>query len=118
MGLVSFLDTWRTKSKGNFECNLSSLRGLYLIEDSSGNAVISYFPKSILPHKANERFFELFKIRPKWNKCDILPYSNPELNQVEDLCATAKDLDIMILKYARVTGKGAKTYLTNKQASF
>jgi hypothetical protein len=48
---------------------------LYIIDEERMDPVISYFPKSLLSGKADERFQELFRIRSKWEKSDILPYS-------------------------------------------
>ncbi|KAH9263057.1 hypothetical protein BASA83_013635 [Batrachochytrium salamandrivorans] len=63
----------------------------------------SIFPKSLLSTDSRVRFEDLFKIRKRWLREDMLPF-------VEDLASTDKARELIILKNAR-TKVGALTIL-------
>jgi sister chromatid cohesion protein DCC1 len=72
--------------------------------------IIRYFPQSLLPTEAKNRFHDLFNIRHKWHKDDILPY-------IEDLASNHKELDPIILKFARISKLGENVFLTSRLAN-
>lgn len=88
---------------------LSHLDGLYLMEDTALTKKIRFFPKSLLPFAAKERFHHLFSVRSKWNKTDILPFIN-------ELAGSTKEMDALILKHSRVSRVGKQIFLTNRHA--
>jgi sister chromatid cohesion protein DCC1 len=55
---------------------------------------LSYFPCSELPIDPAMRFADLFLTRARWKAEDIAPY-------LSDIAVDKKDLDKLILKYAR-----------------
>jgi sister chromatid cohesion protein DCC1 len=67
--------------------------------------VLSYDPKT--------RFRDLFLIRKKWARTDILPYGTLD-NSVQELASTTKELDALLLKYARLSRVGKEIFLTNR----
>jgi Sister chromatid cohesion protein Dcc1 len=89
--------------------SLSHLDGLYLIDQVGGSSMIRYFPKHVLSFHPRERFRQLFDVRAKWEKGEVMAY-------IDDLATGAKELDAVILKHARVSRVGKTVYLTNRHA--
>jgi sister chromatid cohesion protein DCC1 len=75
------------------------------------NPTIKYFPKQILPVEAKQRFQELFKVRSKWNKAEILPY-------IDDLAGNLKELEPLIIKYCRISRQGENTFCSSRVGSY
>ncbi|KAI8923472.1 sister chromatid cohesion protein Dcc1 [Entophlyctis helioformis] len=110
--LVEFLRSWRAQTPASIDIHLDQIKGLYLIEGNSAAAqTIKYFPKSVLPSDPKTRFEDLFKIRQKWAREDIVPY-------IEDLASSDKDRDLLFLKYARTSKTGTRTFFTSRFTSF
>jgi sister chromatid cohesion protein DCC1 len=81
--------------QGNYLCTPSSV---------TSSMVLSYFPCAELPTDPATRFADLFLTRARWKAEDIIPY-------VSDIAVDAKDLDKLLLKYARaLTEKGSLWY--------
>ena len=51
--------------------DLGILKGYYILDGDQ----ITYFPKHYLPIQIDKRFKELFSVRHKWQRDDIMPYS-------------------------------------------
>ncbi|KAJ3322649.1 Sister chromatid cohesion protein DCC1 [Boothiomyces sp. JEL0866] len=107
MLLKSFLLAWKNSVPELFEINLDCLNGLFLLEKHGVEPTIRYFPKYILPSDPKLRFKELFKIRSKWVKEDVFYY-------IQDFAKTLKELDPIIMKYARVSKDNGIAYLTSR----
>ncbi|KAL2918788.1 Ctf8p and Ctf18p associating protein [Polyrhizophydium stewartii] len=105
--LISFLKDWRAAVPEIMDVHLDQLAGVYLLEGSQATQIIRYFPKSTLPSVPKARFEELFKIRKKWLREDLIPY-------VSDLTSSDKDLELMIIKNARISKQGTRTFLTSR----
>jgi sister chromatid cohesion protein DCC1 len=73
------------RSQGNYLCASSPF---------SSGTTLSYFPCSELPIDPAMRFVDLFLTRARWKAEDIVPY-------LSDIAVDKKDLDKLILKYAR-----------------
>ena len=56
--------------------------------------ILSYFPCAELPTDPALRFTDLFLTRERWKAEDIGPY-------LSDIAVDSKDLDKLLLKYAR-----------------
>ncbi|KAI8916092.1 sister chromatid cohesion protein Dcc1 [Gorgonomyces haynaldii] len=115
MDLQSFMLEWDSQLPDGFTTDLNLLAGLYLIEESMGNKEIVYFPKSILPFDPKQRFQDLFKIRRKWLKQDMLPF-------VTDLAPNQRALDAVLLTHCRLSTEGPRgnqtIYLTPRHTNF
>ncbi|KAI9337564.1 sister chromatid cohesion protein Dcc1 [Obelidium mucronatum] len=106
--LSAFMQEWRRATPSAFEPNLNCLQGLYLLEENSAmNNEIKYFPKSKLPSIAKDRLEHLFQVRRKWASTDIMPY-------IQDLAENKKKLDLMLLKYARLSKVGETVYYSSR----
>ncbi|KAJ3010442.1 UNVERIFIED_CONTAM: hypothetical protein HDU68_002131 [Siphonaria sp. JEL0065] len=106
--LNTFMKEWRKVTPSTFELSLDCLQGLFLIEEtnSMGNE-IKYFPKSKLPPIAKDRLDQLFQVRRKWSSHDIMPY-------IKDLAENKKKLDLMLLKYTRLSKVGETVYYSSR----
>jgi sister chromatid cohesion protein DCC1 len=71
-------------SQGNYLCASSFSLG----------TTLSYFPCAELPADPATRFVDLFLTRARWKAEDIVPY-------LSDIAVDTKDLDKLLLKYAR-----------------
>eukprot|EP00842_Homolaphlyctis_polyrhiza_P000220 jgi/Hompol1/1199/HPOL_004540-RA len=105
--LTHFLGLWRAAVPEVMNIHLDQLRGLYLLEGSVTAQTVKYFPKSILSSDPQQCFEDLFKIRKKWLKDDILPY-------VEDLASSEKERELLFLKNARTSKTNGATFYTAK----
>jgi sister chromatid cohesion protein DCC1 len=106
-----FMQNWKKACPDTMQIDLSQLNGLYLIDEDSMHVTIQYFPKERLSSNVKVRFQELFKVRPKWNREDMLPF-------LLDLAPTIKELNPIILKYTRESKQGNVSFLTAKYAQF
>ena len=109
MDLERFVDEWRRMIPLELNNRLDQLNGLYLLDEMAGKPFVRYFPKNLLPLEPKQRFQDLFLIRKKWSKQDILPF-------IEELAPNTKALDVIILKYARLSKVGKQVYLTSRLA--
>ncbi|KAJ3228132.1 Sister chromatid cohesion protein DCC1 [Chytriomyces hyalinus] len=98
--LDEFMKIWRKSTPSPFEIQLDYLQGLYILEDDTGISYsIRYFPKSDLPAPAKDRLEYLFSVRRKWTTSDLMPY-------IDDLAENKKKLDLLLLKYTRMSKVG------------
>jgi sister chromatid cohesion protein DCC1 len=75
----------------------------------SSNTLISYFPCMGLPTDPAMRFADLFLTRERWKAEHIKPY-------LSDIAVDTKDLDKLLLKYARaLTDKDGSWYTARAQ---
>ena len=71
---------------------------------SSSNSLIPYFPCAELPTDPAIRFADLFLMRKRWKAEHIKPH-------LSDITVDSKDLDKLLLKYARaLTDKDGSWY--------
>jgi len=93
-----FMTKWNTAVGDTFvsRTSLKLLTGNYLCASSpfSSSAILSYFPCAELPSDPAMRFADLFLTRERWKAEDIVPY-------LSDIAVDTKDLDKLLLKYAR-----------------
>ncbi|KAI8613966.1 sister chromatid cohesion protein Dcc1 [Chytriomyces sp. MP71] len=94
-----FMKLWRKATPSSFDLSLDHLQGIYLIEGDLNQTI----NKSALPASPKERLEYLFTIRRKWAANDIRPY-------IEDLAENKKKLDLLLLKYARLSRAGDIVY--------
>jgi sister chromatid cohesion protein DCC1 len=82
-------------NQGNYLCSPSPV---------TSSMMLSYFPCAELPTDPATRFADLFLTRARWKAEDIVPY-------LSDIAVDAKDLDKLLLKYARaLTDKDGLCY--------
>ncbi|KAI0302768.1 hypothetical protein BC826DRAFT_1089810 [Russula brevipes] len=104
-----FMEKWNTAVGDTFasHTSLKLLTGNYLCEPSpfSSSTMLSYFfPCAELPTDPATRFADLFLTRARWRAEDIVPY-------LSDIAVDTKDLDKLLLKYARaLTDKSGLWY--------
>ncbi|KAI9206981.1 sister chromatid cohesion protein Dcc1 [Polychytrium aggregatum] len=109
-----FLTEWSRKlsdflADGD-EPSLKILEDLCLVEVINvGRRVIKFFPKDRLSLEAKQRLEELFTIRKKWSRSDLLPY-------VSDLAPSVKKLDALLLKYTRMSKVDTEVFYTFRYA--
>ncbi|KAJ3290552.1 Sister chromatid cohesion protein DCC1 [Borealophlyctis nickersoniae] len=108
--LEAFVEAWEGAVMDPFVPSLDMLKGLYLIETMAKQSSIRYFPKSLLPMDAKQRFERLFHERRKWEYEDLLPY-------ISDLAPNTKKLDAILLKYARMSKVEGKTFYSSRFAA-
>ena len=100
-----FVREWVSRLPEGFKgTTMEVLKGLAFLGYPAGGktsleeAVIRYFPKSSLDMEPKARFQQLFLVKKKWPRQDLLPY-------VEDLVdppgANLKKLDALLLKHTR-----------------
>ena len=65
--------------------------------------------KSNLPFSPKERLEQLFLVKRKWLADDLIPF-------IEDLAENKKKLDVLLLKYARVSNSEGRVYYTSRLA--
>ncbi|ORY50485.1 hypothetical protein BCR33DRAFT_762792 [Rhizoclosmatium globosum] len=106
--LSNFMKEWKKVTPSAFEVSLEYLQGLYLLEENSAmHQEIKYFPKSKLPPIAKDRLEQLFQVRRKWASADIMPY-------IQDLAENKKKLDLLLLKYTRLSKVGDQVYYSSR----
>ncbi|XJO74239.1 hypothetical protein BDV3_005090 [Batrachochytrium dendrobatidis] len=108
--IMQFLKSWQSAVPLDWEVHLDQIKGLYLL-DGSQIKTIRYFPKSLLATDPRMRFEDLFKIRKKWLREDMLPF-------IEDLATTDKARELLLLKNARISKQGSNTYFTPRFTFF
>jgi hypothetical protein len=88
--------------------------GLALIDENERFPTISYLSKHSLSLEVKTRFKELFKVQSKWKRDDFIPYSRCFLFifLVQDIVESTKDLDALMLKYARSSKQAGLCYLS------
>ncbi|KAF8482774.1 sister chromatid cohesion protein Dcc1 [Russula ochroleuca] len=93
-----FIAKWNTAVGDTFasHTSLKLLTGNYLCAPSpfSTSTKLSYFPCAELPTDPAMRFADLFLTRERWKAEEIVPY-------LSDIAVDTKDLDKLLLKYAR-----------------
>ncbi|KAI0256129.1 sister chromatid cohesion protein Dcc1 [Lactifluus subvellereus] len=93
-----FMAKWSTAIGDTFVASMSLklLTGNYLCASSpfSSSTTLSYFPCAELPTDPATRFVDLFLTHARWKAEDIVPY-------LSDIAVDTKDLDKLLLKYAR-----------------
>ncbi|KAJ1338821.1 hypothetical protein BSLG_006458 [Batrachochytrium salamandrivorans] len=109
MALMQFLKMWQEAVPQDLEISLNQIRGLYLL-DGDQVKTIRYFPKSLLSTDSRVRFEDLFKIRKRWLREDMLPF-------VEDLASTDKARELIILRMP-VHLKLVHSYFTPRFTAF
>ncbi|KNC96271.1 uncharacterized protein SPPG_08423 [Spizellomyces punctatus DAOM BR117] len=109
--LSTFLNRWREAVPEPFHIDLPMLQGLFLLEEEPNGSVIQYYPKDLLPMHEKPRFEALFQVRKRWAHEDIVPY-------ISDLAPTTKQLDAILLKYARMFKVGQQTMYTSRFTYF
>ncbi|KAJ3142627.1 Sister chromatid cohesion protein DCC1 [Physocladia obscura] len=108
INVENFMDQWSKVTPSIFKPSLDYLQGLYILDEVSEiDCYIKYFPKSKLPAAAKERLEQLFHERRKWKATDIMPY-------IKDLAENSKKLDLILLKYGRVSKIGNIVYYTSR----
>ncbi|KAI0000385.1 sister chromatid cohesion protein Dcc1 [Russula vinacea] len=94
----AFMTKWNTAVGDTFvsHTSLKLLTGNYLCAPSpfSTSTILSYFPCAELPTDPAMRFADLFLTRERWKAEEIVPY-------LSDIAVDTKDLDKLLLKYAR-----------------
>jgi sister chromatid cohesion protein DCC1 len=65
--------------------------------------------KSNLPFSPKERLEQLFLVKRKWLAEDLIPF-------IEDMAENKKKLDVLLLKYARVSNSEGRVYYTSRLA--
>ncbi|KAI0305572.1 sister chromatid cohesion protein Dcc1 [Multifurca ochricompacta] len=105
-----FMAKWNTAVGDTFasSTSLRLLTGNYICSPSpfSSSTLLSYLPCAELPTDPATRFADLFFIRARWKAEDIVPY-------LSDVAVDTKDLDKLMLKYARpLTDKDGLWYTT------
>ncbi len=107
MPLPAFLTLFNAAVPDTIKARLSDLDSLYILEPAGTSVDIVYFPLSALPCGPQQRFAALFGVRAKWDREEMLPF-------ISGLAASQKELDAMILRFARVSRAGGKVFLTNR----
>ena len=87
----------------------SHIQGIAFVDQESLGKTIRYFPKSALEREPKQRFQQLFQSRKKWSRSEILPY-------VLDLAESEKKLDVVFLKFARMSKEGSTVYYSSRVA--
>ena len=71
------------------------LRGQALLEADDGEGV-DFLPIENLPRNAENRFSELFGVRPRWELKDLEPY-------IEGLAGPGETMEMLLLRFARMS---------------
>jgi sister chromatid cohesion protein DCC1 len=74
MPFDQFLIDWKNCLPEEIDANVDFMKGLFLVDGATAPS-IKYFPKSILSFDPKQRFQDLFLVKSKWEKSEILPYS-------------------------------------------
>ena len=96
------------------------LRGLAFLEFPSGakanqdDALIRYFPKSSLEMDVKARFQQLFLVKKKWTREDIIPYIEDLVDPVTPHGAKQKKLDALLLKHTRSTKESGQPVYSSR----
>ncbi|GIY49184.1 sister chromatid cohesion protein DCC1 [Caerostris darwini] len=105
--LQNFLESWQTSVPEGMKCDLKQLLGLALTDRTSRPEVIFHFPSENLPENVKERFEFLFKIKPKWEFDEIVPY-------LEDRTYAGNDVKALLIKFTRESTKDGKKMYSSK----
>ncbi|KXS13395.1 hypothetical protein M427DRAFT_156679 [Gonapodya prolifera JEL478] len=106
--LDSFMLGWRKETPPDCEVDLKFLEGFYVTETAPGRSIthIHYISKDDLSLEPKDRFQELFARKQRWEEAELLPF-------IRDLAPDRKKLDVILLKFARVSRTGSTaTYTT------
>jgi len=107
--LYKFQLDWRQEMPPDFDVDMKMLRGYYLLEKDPRTDLdsVRWWSRDVLSADAKTRFQQIFQEREKWRAEDLAPY-------LEDLAPTQKQMDALLLKFARISTLHGVKYFTKR----